>query len=174
MCSQREETESVDGCVDTLRVPLTTRSLAFTGAVEMGEETGLPSFVSSSKLPDVCAATPRDMTAPLPPDVPAPRDMPAPPYEAGQCFECAGIYLPPYDMVIPKDTCSLMLKKTPTACSLDTKSNVSDTSMFLPICRICHMSEIESSSMERLISPCRCTGSLQFIHNTCLMVSDIY
>ena len=137
----------------------------------MGEETCLPSFVGSSKLPNVCAA-PRDMTAPL--DVPAPLDMPAPPYDAGPCPECAGLYLPPYNMVIPKDTCSLMLKKTPTTCSLDTKSNVSDTSLFLPICRICHMSEMESSSMERLISPCRCTGSLQFIHNTCLMVSVIF
>ena len=139
----------------------------------MGEETGLPSFMGSSKLPDVCAAAPRDMA--VPPDIPAAvHGMPAPPYEPGPCPECAGLYLPPYNMVIPKDACSLMLKKTPTACSFDTKSNVSDTSMFLPICRICHMSEMESSSVERLISPCRCIGSLQYIHNTCLMVSGIF
>lgn len=33
------------------------------------------------------------------------------------------------------------------------------------VCRICHCSE----EMEILISPCLCTGSVKFVHHTCLM-----
>ena len=44
------------------------------------------------------------------------------------------------------------------------------TSTMMEICRICHMpGDLE----EILISPCRCAGTLQYIHHTCLMVSVI-
>ena len=61
------------------------------------------------------------------------------------------------------DSCSLVLP------SFDMKSNMSEsTSAIIPICRICHMPGDES---EILINPCRCAGTLQFIHQNCLMVS---
>ena len=51
---------------------------------------------------------------------------------------------------------------------LDSKSSLSDsTSAIIAICRICHMPGEED---EILITPCRCAGTLQFIHNTCLQV----
>ena len=37
-----------------------------------------------------------------------------------------------------------------------------------PFCRICHMAA--SDSEEPLISPCRCSGTMQYIHGSCLMV----
>ena len=72
------------------------------------------------------------------------------------------------------DSCSLILPpfttSLPTVCNYDTKSNLSETnSALLSICRICHM---PGSETEILISPCRCAGTLEFIHNTCLMVSS--
>ena len=51
---------------------------------------------------------------------------------------------------------------------LDSKSSLSDSSSaIIAICRICHMPGEED---EILITPCRCAGTLQFIHNTCLQV----
>ena len=44
------------------------------------------------------------------------------------------------------------------------------SSAALPICRICHMPGELEDEQEMLISPCRCAGTLQFIHNTCLQV----
>ena len=44
------------------------------------------------------------------------------------------------------------------------------SSAMLPICRICHMPGELDDEQEMLISPCRCAGTLQFIHNTCLQV----
>ena len=44
------------------------------------------------------------------------------------------------------------------------------SSAVLPICRICHMPSELEDEQEMLISPCRCAGTLQFIHNTCLQV----
>ncbi|XP_064626161.1 E3 ubiquitin-protein ligase MARCHF4-like isoform X2 [Lineus longissimus] len=41
-----------------------------------------------------------------------------------------------------------------------------NASIIFPICRICHQPGEEH---EILISPCRCAGSLQYIHNNCLM-----
>ena len=64
------------------------------------------------------------------------------------------------------DSCSLILPPARLV-ALDQKSETN--SSLMPICRICHMPEDET---EILISPCRCSGSLKFIHNTCLMVSD--
>ena len=52
----------------------------------------------------------------------------------------------------------------------DGRQNLSESSSaIIAICRICHMPEDESDSM--LIRPCRCAGTMQFIHNSCLMVS---
>lgn len=52
---------------------------------------------------------------------------------------------------------------------LESKSSLSDSSSaIIAICRICHMPGEEN---EILITPCRCAGTLQFIHNTCLQVS---
>ncbi|CAH1775989.1 unnamed protein product [Owenia fusiformis] len=70
---------------------------------------------------------------------------------------------------------------TSTACStplLDVKSFIpvqstsppvdsDNTSLFIPMCRICHMPE-DDSNLEKLTSPCRCAGTLQYIHNSCL------
>ena len=41
----------------------------------------------------------------------------------------------------------------------------------MPICRICHM---PSDERAELISPCRCAGTMQYIHTGCLMVSTEY
>jgi len=61
------------------------------------------------------------------------------------------------------DSCSLILPPARLV-ALDQKSETNSSMM--PICRICHMPE---DDIEILISPCRCSGSLKFIHNTCLM-----
>jgi len=53
--------------------------------------------------------------------------------------------------------------------TMDNKSHMSfndGASLNLNICRICHMPGEDGE--EILISPCRCAGTLQFIHNTCL------
>jgi E3 ubiquitin-protein ligase MARCH1/8 len=44
-------------------------------------------------------------------------------------------------------------------------SCVSVASSGMPICRICHC---ESEPDQPLISPCHCSGSLQFVHQSCL------
>ena len=36
------------------------------------------------------------------------------------------------------------------------------------ICRICQLPSVEPSNP--LLSPCRCLGSIRFVHNPCLMV----
>lgn len=51
------------------------------------------------------------------------------------------------------------------------EKNSETSSSLLPICRICHMPGELEDEREMLISPCRCAGTLQFIHNTCLQVS---
>jgi len=38
----------------------------------------------------------------------------------------------------------------------------------MPTCRICHCSESPSSGLVKLISPCHCSGSLQYVHHGCL------
>ena len=66
------------------------------------------------------------------------------------------------------ETCSYILPPT-AGCSTAGSDPKSETnSVSGPLCRICHMNGEEG---EILISPCRCSGTLQFIHNTCLMVS---
>ncbi len=55
--------------------------------------------------------------------------------------------------------------------TVNTSAEKSETSSaILPICRICHMPGEDEDEM--LISPCRCAGTLQFIHNTCLQVTN--
>ena len=54
----------------------------------------------------------------------------------------------------------------PMSYTLDSKSDTN--SVFLDICKICHQ---PSDPEDPLISPCRCAGSLQYIHGACLTVS---
>ena len=70
---------------------------------------------------------------------------------------------PSTPMLLPKSETGSMLQVLP---GMDAKS---ETASFLPICRICHNPDDEN---EILISPCRCSGTMQYIHDTCLMVSS--
>ena len=45
----------------------------------------------------------------------------------------------------------------------------SSSTMSMPVCRICQLPSMEPSNM--LISPCRCLGSIRYVHNNCLLVS---
>lgn len=54
----------------------------------------------------------------------------------------------------------------PSAAQLSVTSSNSDPT--LPTCRICHL---PAGDDDNLISPCRCSGTMQYIHNGCLMVS---
>ena len=47
----------------------------------------------------------------------------------------------------------------------------SSSTMSMPVCRICQLPSMEPSNM--LISPCRCLGSIRYVHNNCLLVSTI-
>ncbi|XP_051025384.1 E3 ubiquitin-protein ligase MARCHF1 isoform X3 [Acomys russatus] len=66
--------------------------------------------------------------------------------EGGQCVDDAGLQL---------DTSAL---KPPDACDDDGSDN-------FEVCRICHCEGDEESP---LITPCRCTGTLRFVHQSCL------
>ena len=95
-----------------------------------------------------------------------PAGFPLPPLSIGmpnsQMLVCS---TPPLGVRSPES--SLMLPNI--RCNYDSKSNLSETgSAVYSICRICHMPEDES---EMLISPCRCAGTMQFIHNACLQVT---
>jgi len=78
-------------------------------------------------------------------------------------FQGSGVYSPvPLYGETSGLSCSAL--KLP---AYDSKSNLSETaSALLAICRICHQ---PGDEYDILISPCRCAGTLQFIHNTCLM-----
>lgn len=52
----------------------------------------------------------------------------------------------------------------PSAAQLSITSSNSDPT--IPTCRICHLPAGDS---DNLISPCRCAGTMQYIHNGCLM-----
>ena len=41
----------------------------------------------------------------------------------------------------------------------------------MPVCRICQLPGMEPAN--HLISPCRCLGSIRYVHNNCLLVSKI-
>ena len=60
----------------------------------------------------------------------------------------------------------LNVNAPPMSFSLDSKSETN--SVFYDICKICHQT---SDPEDPLISPCRCAGTLQYIHGTCLTVS---
>jgi len=49
----------------------------------------------------------------------------------------------------------------------DERTNQPDGESLGPTCRICHMTSSCGVSAD-LISPCRCKGSLKFVHNECL------
>ena len=53
----------------------------------------------------------------------------------------------------------------------DRKSTISQSSstLSLPVCRICQLPSMEPNN--HLISPCRCLGSIRYVHNNCLLVS---
>ena len=46
--------------------------------------------------------------------------------------------------------------------------STSSSTASMPMCRICHLPQGEG--IDSLISPCRCAGTMQFIHQGCLMV----
>ena len=46
----------------------------------------------------------------------------------------------------------------------------SSSTMSMPVCRICQLPSMEPNNM--LISPCRCLGSIRYVHNNCLLVSQ--
>ncbi len=71
--------------------------------------------------------------------------------------------------LVDKSLMDLSTTTLPPCTFMDNKSDTN--SAIIPICRICHMPEDENK--EVLISPCRCAGTLQWIHNTCLMVSTV-
>ena len=45
----------------------------------------------------------------------------------------------------------------------------SSSTISMPVCRICQLPSMEPSN--HLISPCRCLGSIRYVHNNCLLVS---
>ena len=47
--------------------------------------------------------------------------------------------------------------------------SMSSSTVSMPVCRICQLPGVEPSNP--LISPCRCLGSIRYVHNNCLLVS---
>ena len=47
--------------------------------------------------------------------------------------------------------------------------SASSSTVSSPVCRICQLPGVEPSNP--LISPCRCLGSIRYVHNNCLLVS---
>lgn len=47
--------------------------------------------------------------------------------------------------------------------------SASSSTVSSPVCRICQLPGMEPSNP--LISPCRCLGSIRYVHNNCLLVS---
>ena len=46
--------------------------------------------------------------------------------------------------------------------------STSSSTMSMPACRICQLPGMEPNN--NLISPCRCLGSIRYVHNNCLLV----
>lgn len=63
--------------------------------------------------------------------------------------------------------------RTESRVSLDSDTSGIVNVTFDPFCRICQLSgcECQTAGDDRLISPCRCSGSLQYTHTACLVVS---
>ncbi len=49
--------------------------------------------------------------------------------------------------------------------------SASSSTVSTPVCRICQLPGVEPSNP--LISPCRCLGSIRYVHNNCLLVRVI-
>ena len=47
--------------------------------------------------------------------------------------------------------------------------SASSSTVSMPVCRICQLPGVEPANP--LISPCRCLGSIRYVHNNCLLVS---
>ena len=47
----------------------------------------------------------------------------------------------------------------------------SSSTTSMPICRICQLPSMEPNNP--LLSPCRCLGSIRYVHNPCLKVSSL-
>lgn len=78
--------------------------------------------------------------------------------EAYDVCEAYDLFL---DVYLPK---RVGLPQVKSAAEISVASSVSQKS--LPICRICHL---PANDDDHLISPCRCAGTMQFIHSSCLM-----
>ena len=50
--------------------------------------------------------------------------------------------------------------------------SASSSTVSSPVCRICQLPGVEPSNP--LISPCRCLGSIRYVHNNCLLVSGFF
>ena len=72
---------------------------------------------------------------------------------------------PPQDQNLNFEQIGLQEESTQVAGVEDVSSSVSDDDE-APECKICF---VESSVGNRLISPCNCSGTLKYIHKTCLM-----
>lgn len=65
---------------------------------------------------------------------------------------------------VPVSSISKVIPISPSAAQLSLASSYGDSGA--PICKICHMTAKEN---DPLISPCRCSGTMQYIHCGCLM-----
>ncbi|XP_015907098.1 uncharacterized protein [Parasteatoda tepidariorum] len=65
---------------------------------------------------------------------------------------------------LPDITLGKVIPMSPSAAQLSIASSYGDNGS--PICKICHMTAREN---DPLISPCRCSGTMQYIHCGCLM-----
>lgn len=66
---------------------------------------------------------------------------------------------------LPMMSLGKVIPISPSAAQLSIASSYGDNGS--PICKICHMTAREN---DPLISPCRCSGTMQYIHCGCLMV----
>lgn len=51
------------------------------------------------------------------------------------------------------------------------KLSTSSSTVSMPACRICQLPAMEPNNS--LISPCRCLGSIRYVHNNCLLVNEV-
>lgn len=91
------------------------------------------------------------------PMVPEPVDLPA------SCEVNVKTMDDPFEL--PVMSLGKVIPISPSAAQLSIASSYGDNGS--PICKICHMTAREN---DPLISPCRCSGTMQYIHCGCLMV----
>ncbi len=79
--------------------------------------------------------------------------------------------LPEEDLVPQNSRTSeipVKLKKQRKMAQCPSRASLSSAS---PLCRICQMvGDTEGGGDDQLISPCRCSGTMQFVHTSCLVV----